>query len=84
MKFILFHGAYPFGGELASLAKNFRNVYIDLCWLYIISPTYSRRYLHEWLETIPANKIIAFVVIITRPKRFADTCFLPKKLLPVF
>jgi predicted TIM-barrel fold metal-dependent hydrolase len=60
VNFILFHGAYPFGGELASLAKNFRNVYIDMCWLYIISPSYSERYLHEWLETVPANKIMGF------------------------
>lgn len=60
VKFILFHGGYPFGSELASLAKNFQNVYIDLCWLYIISPSYSERYLHEWLETVSANKIMAF------------------------
>ena len=60
VRFILFHGGYPFGGELASLAKNFRNVYIDLCWLYIISPAYSERYLNEWLETVPAGKIMAF------------------------
>jgi hypothetical protein len=60
VKFILFHGAYPYGGELSVLAKNFRNVYIDLCWLYIISPSYSERYLNEWLETTPANKIMAF------------------------
>ena len=60
VKFILFHGAYPYGGELSTLAKNFRNVYIDMCWMYVISPTYSERYLHEWLETVPANKIMAF------------------------
>jgi len=60
VKFILFHGGYPYGSELATLAKNFQNVYIDLCWLYIISPSYSERYLHEWLETVPANKIMAF------------------------
>ncbi|MFA5816766.1 MAG: amidohydrolase family protein [Bacteroidales bacterium] len=60
VKFILFHGAYPYGGELAVLAKKFTNVYIDMCWLYIISPSYSERYLHEWLETVPANKIMAF------------------------
>ena len=60
VQFILFHGGYPFGGELASLAKNFKNVYIDMCWLYIISPSYSERYLHEWLETVPASKIMAF------------------------
>jgi uncharacterized protein len=60
VKFAIFHGGYPYGGEFGSLAKNFRNVYIDLCWLYIISPSYSERYLHEWLETVPANKILAF------------------------
>ena len=60
VRFILFHGGYPFGSELASLAKNFRHVYIDLCWLYIISPSYAERYLHEWLETVPAGKIMAF------------------------
>ncbi len=60
VRFVIFHGGYPYGGEFGSLAKNFRNVYIDLCWLYIISPSYSERYLHEWLETVPANKILAF------------------------
>lgn len=60
VNFILFHGGYPFGGELATLAKNFRNVSLDMCWLYIISPSYSVRYLHEWLETVPASKIMAF------------------------
>lgn len=60
VNFVIFHGGYPYGGEFGSLAKNFRNVYIDLCWLYIISPSYSERYLHEWIETVPANKIMAF------------------------
>ena len=60
IKFILLHGSYPYGGELATLAKSLPNVYIDLCWLYAISPTYSKNYLSEWLETIPANKIMAF------------------------
>jgi uncharacterized protein len=58
--FLLFHGGYPYGGELGTLAKNFPNVYIDMCWTYVISPSYSERYLHEWIETIPANKILGF------------------------
>jgi hypothetical protein len=29
-------------------------------WTYAISPTYSERYLSEWLETVPASKIMAF------------------------
>jgi len=60
IKFSLFHGSYPYGGELSALAKNFPNVFIDLNWIYAISPSYSERYLHEWLETIPVNKIMAF------------------------
>lgn len=60
VRFSLFHGSYPYGGELSALAKGFRNVYLDMSWLYIISPSYAERYLHEWLETVPANKIMAF------------------------
>jgi len=60
INFALFHGSYPFGGELATLAKNFSNVYIDMNWVYAISPSYAERYLNEWLETVPASKIMAF------------------------
>jgi predicted TIM-barrel fold metal-dependent hydrolase len=59
-KFDLFHGGYPFTGEALALAKNFSNVFLDLCWLYIISPSAGARMLHEAIETIPANKIFAF------------------------
>ncbi|HQK96115.1 MAG TPA: amidohydrolase family protein [Armatimonadota bacterium] len=59
-RFDLFHGGYPYGGELATLAKNFANVYIDMCWLHVISPTFAQRWLREWIETVPSNKISAF------------------------
>lgn len=59
-KFDIFHGGYPYTSELATLAKNFPNVYIDMCWLHIISPSVARRALHEWLETVPQNKIMGF------------------------
>ncbi|MGB4293251.1 MAG: amidohydrolase family protein [Bacteroidales bacterium] len=60
VRFVLFHGSYPYGGELATLAKTYPNVYIDMNWTYAISPSYAKRYLSEWLETIPASKIMAF------------------------
>lgn len=60
VNFALFHGSYPFGGELSALAKNFRNVYIDMNWIYAVSPSYSERNLAEWLETVPVGKIMAF------------------------
>ena len=59
-KFVIFHGSFPYMGEMAVLAKNYRNVYLDMCWLPIISPTASRLWLHQWLETVPVNKIMAF------------------------
>ena len=59
-QFDLFHGGYPYGGELATLAKNFPNAHINACWLAIISPTVLRRQLHEWLDTVPHNKLQAF------------------------
>jgi predicted TIM-barrel fold metal-dependent hydrolase len=59
-KFDVFHGSYPYMGEALALVKNFANAYLDLCWLYIISPTAAARMLHEAIETVPANKIFAF------------------------
>lgn len=59
-RFVLFHGSYPFGGELSALAKTFSNVYIDMNWTYDISPTYAEKFLGEWLETVPVSKIMAF------------------------
>jgi len=59
-KFDLFHGGYPYVHEWATLVKNFANVYADLTWLAIISPEVNRRLLHEVIETVPGNKIMAF------------------------
>lgn len=58
--FDLFHASYPYTGELTALAKNFPNVYADLCWMYVISPYAARRVLSEWIETLPSNKIFGF------------------------
>ena len=59
-RFILFHAGYPYQSEMATLGKCFPNVYVDMCWLYAISPWVARQTLHEWIETVPANKIFAF------------------------
>ena len=59
-KFDLFHGGYPYIHEWATLAKYFANVTADITWLPIISPEMARRLLHELIETVPGNKIMAF------------------------
>lgn len=58
--FDIFHIGYPYYNELSVLAKMFPNVYIDMCWAHIISPTASVNSLIEWLDSVPANKISAF------------------------
>ena len=60
VKFDIFHMGYPYMLELSNLAKNFQNVFIDMCWGHIISPEAARRALIEWLDAVPANKISAF------------------------
>lgn len=60
INFVLYHGSYPYGGLLSAIAKNYRNVYIDMNWSYMISPTYAERYFNEWLEMVPASRLIAF------------------------
>jgi len=60
VRFCLLHASYPYGGELATLAKNFPNVYIDMAWSALISPSFTRRYLQEYIETVPINKLMAF------------------------
>ncbi len=59
-KFDIFHGSWPFCSQLSALAKNFPNVYLDMSWMHIISPSRSRSALHEWLDEVPANKILGF------------------------
>lgn len=58
--FDLFHIGYPYQNVIAVLAKNFANVYIDMCWAHIVSPNASVQALVEWVDTVPLNKISAF------------------------
>jgi len=59
-KFDIFHGSWPYSNRLSALAKNFQNVYIDMCWMHIISPSRARSALDEWLDEVPVNKIMGF------------------------
>jgi hypothetical protein len=58
--FDLFHIGYPYQGAAGVLAKNFPNVYLDMCWAHIVSPNASVLALEEWIDTVPLNKISAF------------------------
>jgi hypothetical protein len=58
--FVLFHGGFPWCREWGVLGKTFPNVYLDLCWLHIISPATAVQMLDEWLDYVPSNKIFGF------------------------
>lgn len=60
VEFDLFHIGYPYWRECAVLAKTFANVYVDFCWMHIVSPTGARAALHEMLDSVPASKIFGF------------------------
>jgi hypothetical protein len=60
VRFVLMHIGYPYQHTLSALAKNFPNVFIDMCWAHVISPAASRAALDEWLDSVPCNKICAF------------------------
>lgn len=58
--FDLFHISYPYQNTLCALAKMFPNVYIDMCWAHIISPSVCVSALSDFLDAVPYNKISAF------------------------
>ncbi|MBN1837352.1 MAG: amidohydrolase family protein, partial [Spirochaetales bacterium] len=60
VEFDLFHIGYPYQNVIGVLAKNFPNVFLDMCWAHIVSPNASVQALVEWIDTVPFNKISAF------------------------
>ncbi len=60
VRFDLFHGNWPYLGELLYLAKNFPNAAIDCCWVNIIDPHYTEELLANSIVTVPHGKVHAF------------------------
>ncbi len=56
-RFVLFHGGYPWMADIAALAHNFPNVYVDLCWLPLLSTSAAERFLNEMLDVTTADKL---------------------------
>jgi hypothetical protein len=59
-QFDLLHGGYPYGGLTAAMTKMFPNVFLNMAWTHSISPEYAKRQLSEWLDSVPASKILGF------------------------
>ncbi len=60
VRFDLFHASWPWASELGAIAKNYPNVWADLCWAWAMNPAESERALGEWLDGVPMNKIFGY------------------------
>ena len=58
--FVLMHIAYPYQDEMIAVAKQYPNVYVDLCWSWIINPLATLRFVKEFLAAVPWNKLLTF------------------------
>lgn len=58
--FVLMHIDYPYQDEAIAMAKHFANVYVDMCWAWIINPSACVRFLKEFLMAVPACKLFTF------------------------
>lgn len=47
------HLAYPWSRDLLGLAFVYRNVWLDLTWSFLLSPSHCRLALHEAIEVLP-------------------------------
>ncbi|HSK69803.1 MAG TPA: amidohydrolase family protein [Candidatus Limnocylindria bacterium] len=55
--FVLFHCGYPWTDDVLALLHNYPNVYPDLCWLPLLSPSAAQRTLHGLIEVGTADKV---------------------------
>jgi predicted TIM-barrel fold metal-dependent hydrolase len=60
VQFDLFHGNWPYMGDVLFLAKNYPNVRLNLCWLPLIDPLYAVEFLRRAVMTVPHVKLHAF------------------------
>lgn len=58
--FVLFHIGWPYQHDVLALAKSFPNVYVDMCWAWILDPMGSRRFLKEFIGVAPWHKVFTF------------------------
>ena len=59
-RFDLYHAGIPWVREIAVMANQYPNVNLNLVWCHQISPFMTRNMLNEWIDLVPANKIIGF------------------------
>src|SRR2546422_3989016 len=52
-RFLLMHLAYPWSHDLLGMAFVYRNIWLDLTWSLLLSPSHFKLALHEAIEILP-------------------------------
>ncbi|HYY29957.1 MAG TPA: amidohydrolase family protein, partial [Chthoniobacterales bacterium] len=52
-RFLLMHMAYPWSRDLLGMAFVYRNIWLDLTWSLLLSPSHFKLALHETIEILP-------------------------------
>ena len=60
VRFDLFHAGYPYARELGVVGKHYPNVWLNACWIYLITMAGSRQILSEWIDLVPAERLLGF------------------------
>jgi Predicted metal-dependent hydrolase of the TIM-barrel fold len=58
LRVILIHGGFPYTSVLSALAQTHGNVYVDYSWMPYLHHHALERMLQEWLELLPAHKVM--------------------------
>ena len=58
--FVLFHAGFPWCSEIAGLAHNYDNVFIDMVWAPIISTSTAIQALREYIEIAQTSDLIGW------------------------
>ena len=66
-RFDLYHLGMPSVRDAIIVAKNFPNVFLNLCWTHILSQTQTCSGIDELIDQVPVNKVLAFGGDYNRP-----------------
>jgi predicted TIM-barrel fold metal-dependent hydrolase len=80
LKIVLMHGGFPFTDTLTALATSHGNVFVDFSMMAHIHVGMLRRLMEEWLETLPANKVM-FGTDTTAPEHHIASSLRARRLL---
>ena len=59
-RFLLMHLAYPWSRDLLGMAFVYRNIWLDLTWSALLSPSHFKLALHEAIEVLPDDSRMMF------------------------